>query len=176
MLCSARQIGASRDRTVSTDGGPHTDRPSQSSRLFDPCTDTNQRQLLDPCTNGPLGCGPESHLQCSASRVRDSHLSTLQIDGVPSYRLPSATMQSTGALHGHQSASAFGSMPQTARGLGYGPESHPSALPARIRDSHLSAFQNRCRSSHRPPVAIKHSIRRLHKHQPASAFRSMHCT
>ena len=32
------------------------------------------------------------------------------------------------------------------------------------------------RLSHRPTVAIKHSIRRLHGHQSASAFRAVHCT
>ena len=62
-------------RTFQTDATPHTYRPSQSSRPVDACTDTNQPQLLHPCTThrGPLEYAVGSHLECSACRIRDSH-------------------------------------------------------------------------------------------------------
>ncbi len=58
--------------------------PVAIQHQFDPCTYTNQRQALDPCTtpNGPLAYAPESHLQCFAHRARDSRVPTPQTDGV----------------------------------------------------------------------------------------------
>ena len=57
------------------DAAPHTDRPLQSSSLLDPCTHTNQRQLLEPRTTRhvPLEYAVGPHLQCYACRMRDSH-------------------------------------------------------------------------------------------------------
>ena len=66
--------------TFQTNATTRTARPSQSSRLLDLYTDTNQPQLSDPCTahHGPLEYAVGSHLQCCATRIRTPAPSALQ--------------------------------------------------------------------------------------------------
>ena len=49
---STHRIRDSRFHTFQTDAAPHTDRPSQPSRLLDLCTDTNQPQVAESWAAG----------------------------------------------------------------------------------------------------------------------------
>ena len=148
--------------------------PPQQCSLRELYTDTNQPQLLDPCTRQHAALGTDRNLTlvlCQPGYATATY-PLFKTDATPHTARPS------------QASTLFDACinqlldPCTAHNgpLEYAPKSHLQCSVRRMRDSVSHTFQNRCRSSHRPPVAIKHSIRRLHKHQPASAFGSMHCT
>ena len=81
LLCCVNRIRASHFRTLQTCG------VLQRTSLRDLNTDTNQPQLLDPCTthHGPLEYAVGSHLECSACRIRDSDCCAPNTDVVLSH-------------------------------------------------------------------------------------------
>ena len=90
--------------------------PSINNHAVDACTDTNQPQLLHPCTThrGPLEYAVGSHLECSACRIRDSPLPHFP-NRCHSSHLPTVAIKpSSRRLHGHQSASALTPMHHTS--------------------------------------------------------------
>ena len=140
-LVSTHRIRDTRFHTFQTDAAPHTYRPSQSSRPVDACTDTNQPQLLHPCTThrGPLEYAVGSHLECSACQIRDSPFRTFQTDATPHTYRPSQSSRPVDACTDTNQPQLLHPCTRHRGPLQYAVGSHLECSACRIRDSHCGA-------------------------------------